>query len=82
MTPEMEKEYTEQKYHGDSKNAFYIDEKKASNFIGADYPNLKVRWCLKKIKDNPKQKFIIYAGLYQLGIQLLEKAWHKLKLPC
>lgn len=81
MSKDMEDKYIDQKNNGGSKNAFLIDERKASNSLyEKNQINPKVKWCIDEISKNTTQKFIIYAGLYNLGIELLESALNKNKI--
>lgn len=60
--PDIEKE---------NPNAFYSAEKYASNMINKGN-NQKIEWIEKKIIKKSKQKFIVYSGLYDAGIQQLK----------
>jgi tRNA1(Val) A37 N6-methylase TrmN6 len=75
MSEKMEKQYSNIKNNSVAKNVFLIDERRASNFISLEGETLnpKIKWCVDEIVK-VKQKFIIYAGLFDFGIGLLEKA--------
>jgi predicted RNA methylase len=80
MTEKQEKEYkkiknkpfTNKDGEKTSVNPFYISEKFASNTIDKLH-NPKIDYIVQLIKDNPKQKFIVYSGLYENGIINIEK---------
>jgi tRNA1(Val) A37 N6-methylase TrmN6/superfamily II DNA or RNA helicase len=85
MTEEQEKNYNKFKNEGNplsmstKPNSFYSAEKYASNMIDND-KNPKTDFIVKEIIAKPKQKFIIYSGLYNTGIMNIVKALEKLKI--
>jgi hypothetical protein len=87
MTKEEEQKYFKIQDKGRPKskskkpNSFYSAEKYASNaIIGKDGINPKMKWTIDKIKKNPNQKFIIYSGLMQNGINM--SFGNKFLMPC
>jgi len=78
MTEQQEKQYNLIKQEGrpdsksDKPNNFYNAELYANNAISGNN-NPKVNWVIKKIVDNPSQKFIVYSTLYESGVKLLTK---------
>jgi len=59
-------------------NAFKTAERYAVNKIGM--PNPKIDWIVKKLESSPNQKFIIYSGLIDAGINQLIAALRSLKI--
>ena len=81
MTESMEKKYSPaQQRQLDAKNAFFIDERKASNYVSDTGINPKIVWCIDKILEEKTKKFIIYTGLFSNGIELLELVLKKNKV--
>lgn len=82
MTPEQEQAYNKIKSEGaphstsEKPNSFYSAEKYASNMIDRNN-NPKTQFIINEIVTKPKQKFIIYSGLYDHGIINVVKALEK-----
>jgi 16S rRNA G966 N2-methylase RsmD len=74
LTNEEEEHYNKIKLEGrpdtESKkpNNFYQAELYGSNMVGE---NKKIDWIIKKIVDNPNQKFIVYSTLYNSGVKII-----------
>ena len=78
MTDRMEQIYNYNKNSNDEddkRNSFFILEKKINNVVNDETldMNPKIKWCIDKVLENPKQKFIIYTGMYATGIKLMEQ---------
>jgi len=85
MTDAMEKTYNYNKNPNDEddrKNSFFIREKKINNVVNDETMemNPKIKWCIDKILEKPKQKFIIYTGMYATGIKLMEEQLNNNKI--
>ena len=79
MTEKEMKDYESEK---DNENPFYIDEKRAANTVSKeDDINPKIKWCINEVLKKPKQKFIIYTGLYAAGVKLLEREMYINDIP-
>ena len=74
MTENQSKNYNNQK---SGKNPFFIKERLVNNTHYENELNKKIEWCINKIIEESKQKFIIYTGMYDTGIKLLEDALKK-----
>jgi hypothetical protein len=74
MTEKQSKNYNTQK---SGKNPFFIQERLVNNTGFEDELNKKIVWCIDEIIKKSKQKFIIYTGMYDTGIKLLEDALRK-----
>jgi hypothetical protein len=72
MSNDMSSRYNS--FKEEDKNPFYIREKKINNVVGDELTNNpKIKWCIDEIINKSKQKFIIYTGMYDTGIKLLEQ---------
>lgn len=71
MSEEMGSEYNS--FKNDAKNYFFVREKKINNVVKNEQSNPKIKWCIDRILQHPKQKFIIYTGMFDTGIKLLEE---------
>lgn len=86
MTDEEESKYKTIKSQGipnstsETPNAFYIAERYASNMIGKT-SNPKLEYIVKLLKEQPKQKFIIYSGLTDYGTNNIELRLAKELIP-
>ncbi len=89
MTDEQANIYNKLKSEGipksesDKPNSFYIAERFASNMIdnkSNDFNNPKIKYIINLIKTNPKNKFIIYCGLTEYGLNSIESSIVKLGL--
>jgi hypothetical protein len=74
MTENQSNNYNIQK---SGKNPFFIQERLVNNTHFEGELNKKIEWCINKIIEESKQKFIIYTGMYDTGIKLLEDALKK-----
>ncbi len=86
MSEKQEEQYNHIKNTGiphnkssENPNAFYIAERYASNMIGNNKKenttsNPKIEKIIELIKQNPNQKFIIYCGLTEYGLNSIHQA--------
>lgn len=80
--PKTAKQEAEDDGEGDgATNAYFCAEKYASNMITDSKGfNPKIKWTIDKVKELKNQKFIIYSGLYDTGIQQLKALLDKAKI--
>lgn len=88
MSSDVERQYDKIKADGppertsdsENPNAFYSAEKYASNMIKEDGINPKVKWIIDEIRKKPNQKFIIYSGLFDAGVQQIKNKLDNLNI--
>lgn len=78
MTEKQSRNYISHKQTG--KNPFYINERQINNQSFDSELNKKIEWCIDEIVKKATQKFIIYTGMYDNGIKLLENELIKKKI--
>jgi len=80
MTEKMQQEYNS--FKNAKRNYFYIREKLKMNVVENEDTemNPKIKWCIDEIINKPKQKFIIYTGMFDTGIELIQDELKKNKI--